>query len=349
MTPLKLAIHRVMPNSEALWVNDKELWTSVNYIIYYTEAWDSEPQKIANLKTPFLTKELSKLRLATRALRLGVRSFLRLRSGTIIVVANKRLFRLNDNKLSIVYRFDRGIGPLRNGLCEDQKGNLYAGEYFLNNDRAYTVKLLKSMDDGKTWDVIQRMKGIRHIHAVQFDPYEGKLWMATGDRDEESRILFSEDEGASWKELASGSQKFRTVSFLFTDNYIYWGTDAPTIQNHIFRYGRNSKKIEKVANVNGPVYSSATTRNGVLLFSTGNEGKSEGRTAEWDRTARIWASKDGTRWQDLMRWDKDRWPYIFGFGRILFARGSSENIVFTTQCLKGVDETTFIGGVTDGK
>ena len=269
-----------MPNSEAQWINDKELWTSVNYAIYYAEAWDSKPKKIADLKIPFFMKKLSKLRLATRALRLGVRSFLRLRSGTIIVVANKRLFRLNDNKLSLAYMFERGVGPLRNGLCEDQKGNVYAGEYFLNNDRAYPVKLLKSVDGGKTWDVIQRMKGIRHIHAVQFDPYEGKLWMATGDRDEESSILFSEDEGASWKELASGSQKFRTVSFLFTNDYIYWGTDAPTIQNYIFRYSRNSKEIEKVAEVNGPVYYSASTRSGVLLFSTGNEGKSEGMTAE---------------------------------------------------------------------
>ncbi len=104
-----------------------------------------------------------------------------------------------------------------------------------------------------------------------------------------------------------------------------------------------------VADVNGPVYSSTSTKDGFLLFSTGNEGKSEGRTAEWDRTARIWASIDGENWQHLMKWEKDRWPYIFGFGRILFARGSSENVVFTTQSLKRVDGTTFIGGVTDGK
>ena len=101
MTSLKLAIHKVMPNSEALWINDKELWTSVNYIIYYAEALDSEPQKIADLKTPFLMKELSKLRLATRALRLGVRSFLRLRSGTIIVVAKS----MDDGKT-----WDVGVG-----------------------------------------------------------------------------------------------------------------------------------------------------------------------------------------------------------------------------------------------
>lgn len=346
---MQLTILKTIPKFQAQWVDNEEVWYSSNFSIYHADSWASEPQKIANLESPFYIMALSKSRLAARAFRLGVRSFLRLSNGTILIVANKTIFRLKDNNLSKVYTLERGVGPLRNGLCEDAKGNVYAGEYFLNNNRSNQVNLLKSKDNGKTWEVIQRMNGIRHIHAVQFDPFEEILWMATGDRDKESYILYSDDEGLSWKELASGSQKYRTVSLLFTDSHIYWGTDAPTIQNSIFRYCRRSNEIEKVADVNGPVYYSTNTNDGVLIFSTGNEGKSEGSTMEWDNTARIWASRDGEHWQDLARWEKDRWPYVLGFGRAIFARGSSNYIAFTTQCVKGLDETTFIGEVTYGE
>jgi hypothetical protein len=346
---MQLKILKTIPNFQAQWIEDEEIWYSSNLGIYRADSWASLPQKIANLESTFYMKTLSKSRLAARALRLGVRSFLRLSNGTILIVANRCIFRLNDNDLNKVYALERGIGPLRNGLCEDPKGNVYVGEYFLNNNRANQVKLLKSEDNGKTWNVLQSMSGIRHIHAVQFDPFEDKLWMATGDRDNESIILYSDDDGSSWKELASGCQKYRTVSLLFTDSHIYWGTDAPTIQNSIFRYCRKSKKIEKVVDVNGPVYYSAKTSEGALIFSTGNEGKSEGRTMEWDNTARIWASNDGVHWQDLVRWEKDIWPYILGFGRAIFARGSSNYVAFTTQCVKGLDETMFIGEVTHGE
>jgi hypothetical protein len=349
MTKLQLKILESFSGFQAQWINDQELWSSSNFGIYHSDTSISTPKKIFDLEMPFYMRALSNSRLATRTFRLGVRSFLRLSNRTILIIANKCIFRLEGNHLNKVHTLERGIGPLRNGMCEDQKGNVYLGEYFLNNNRACEVKLLKSHDKGKTWDVIQRMKNIRHIHAVQYDPYGEKIWMATGDKDGESFILSSDDDGKSWKELASGSQKYRTVSLLFTDSHIYWGTDAPTIQNCIFRYSRSSGEIEKVAEVNGPVYYSAKTNEGILLFSTGNEGKSEGSTMEWDNTARIWASKDGTHWQDLMKYEKDRWPYILGFGRVLFAQGSSESIAFTTQCVKGFDETTFVGVVTDGE
>ena len=68
------------------------------------------------------------------------------------------------------------------------------------------------------------------------------------------------------------------------------------------------------------------------------EGDSEGKSAEWDKKAHIWASKDGTQWEDLISWEKDQWPYILGYGRVLFAHGRNrDNLYFTTQCLKKVD------------
>ncbi|MHA1705032.1 MAG: WD40/YVTN/BNR-like repeat-containing protein [Promethearchaeota archaeon] len=216
-------------------------------------------------------------------------------------------------------------------------------ENFLNNARKHAVKLLKSTDGGRSWMTVNSFKGIRHIHCVQYDPYEKLLWLGTGDRDEESKIMFSEDEGESWISIGSGSQMFRTISLLFTENYVYWGTDTPARQSYIYRYRRKDGKIEQLAPVSGPVYYSTLLSNGIMFFSTGAEGRSEGISRAWDNKAHIWASIDGERWQSVMSWNKDRWPYILGFGRILFANGKDMNVLaFTTQCLKGVDNKLYI-------
>jgi len=78
--------------------------------------------------------------------------------------------------------------------------------------------------------------------------------------------------------------------------------------------------------------------NGTKLFATGVEGNSEGRSGEWDKKAHIWASQDGTHWEDVIGWEKDFWPYILGYGLVLFAQGQRGNdLYFTTQSLKGLD------------
>jgi len=80
-----------------------------------------------------------------------------------------------------------------------------------------------------------------------------------------------------------------------------------------------------------------------MLFSTGAEGNSEGRSVAWDNRAHIWASLDGVRWKDLISWEKDSWPYILGYGRILFANGNHkcDNLYFSTQALQHVDNMSF--------
>jgi hypothetical protein len=294
-----------------------------------------------------LSKFIGKVELISRSLRFGVRNLRKLKDGTLLIVADGKIYRVtSDEDQKITYVFERGRGPLLDGWCEDSKNNIYVGEYFLNNARKMPVKLIRSRNCGRTWEVVKVFKKIRHIHCVQYDPFERGIWIGTGDRDKESMILFSEDEGESWLILGSGSQKFRTMSLIFTDNYIYWGTDTPTMQSYIYRFSRRDGRIERLAPVNGPIYYSATLKSGVKLFSTGAEGNSEGKSASWDSKAHIWASLTGKEWKDIISWEKDFWPYILGNGRILFARGLNTDILaFTTQCLRGVHNFSFLGSV----
>jgi len=321
------------------YIDGRELWVSSNYTIYRSEDGGNTFNKVANLPTFSMIQLLGKFRLTSRAFRLGIRTLRKLKSGTVLAIANRKIFRLKNNEIKVVYSFRKGLGPLREGWCEDNEGNCYLGEYFLNNKRDTPVYLLKSEDDGQTWKIVYSFRNIRHIHCVQYDPFSKSIWLSTGDRDEESSILFSEDGGETWVDIGLGNQMFRAVSLLFTKNHVYWGSDAPTKQNYIYRYIRKTGEIERLTPVDGPVHYSTIVKNKIKLFATTVEGNSEGKSAEWDKKAHIWGSEDGVYWKDLISWRKDIWPYILGYGRILFASGwhRSNDVYFTTQALQKVD------------
>lgn len=274
---MKLEIQKTMPNMIVHWVDDDVIWTSSNYSLYTSRDGGNTFSKVTDLKVPLWARLLGRFRLTARALRLGIRSLRILGTTTILAIADRKVFRLRDGELQVVHSFERGFGPLREGWCEDDKGNCYLAEYLLNNKRDTAAELLKSTDDGRSWRVILSLNNVRHIHCVQYDPFGKRIWMGTGDRDEESSISFSEDGGQSWTTIGTGDQMFRAVSMLFTGDYIYWGTDAPARQNYIYRQSREGGEIERLAAVDGPVHYSTILRNGIKLFATVAEGNSEGK------------------------------------------------------------------------
>ena len=336
---LKLIIEKTIPNMTVHWFSDGEILASIGYAICVSKDGGASFQKTLDLPVAAITSGLSKFRLASRALRLGVRTLIKLKSGTVLAAANRKLFRIQDGQVTTVYSFDKGFSPLRQGWCEDDKGNCYMTEYFLNNKRTTSSEIVKSSSDGKSWQVVHSTDCIRHIHCVQWDPFSRNIYMGTGDRDNESSISYSQDGGKTWAILGSGDQVYRAVSLLFSRDYIYWGGDAPTRQNYIVRCSRRDNKVEKLVPVNGTVFYSTVLKDGTLLFGTTDEGNSEGKNPTKDKKAHIWASQDGDHWEDIASWKKDVWPYLLGSGKVLFAQGeSSDHLYFTTQALAGRDE-----------
>ncbi len=70
----------------------------------------------------------------------------------------------------------------------------------------------------------------RHIHVLSEDPYTGHLWMGTGDENEESSVWVSKDKGETFELVGSGSQRWRTLSFIFTEQFVFFNTDSPEPQ-----------------------------------------------------------------------------------------------------------------------
>lgn len=175
---------------------------------------------------------------------------------------------VTEGKITGLHNSFPGIGMLHQGWTQDEKGMLYTGHYQTGDHKS--TGLYWSQDSGKTWTVrhVFPRTEIRHIHTVAFDPYRKLLWVGTGDRDHESRILYSSDQGKTFKELGSGSQDWRAVSLQFTPEAVFWGSEGHQNFNHIFRWNWDKGEREKLLTVRNPFMYSTRDSKGNLYFAT---------------------------------------------------------------------------------
>lgn len=140
----------------------------------------------------------------------------------------------------------RGRGLMPDGLTRDADGAIYYGEYPTGAPSAgETVRIWRSRDGARSWQVAHEFAAgeVRHVHAVQWDPYGDALWVATGDLDPECWIGYSRDHGASFTWIGRGDQRFRAVSFLFTPNAVSWAMDSPLADKHVMVWKRADGRV----------------------------------------------------------------------------------------------------------
>ena len=160
--------------------------------------------------------------------------------------------------------------------------HVYAGEYSVGNDDVHSVYRGSTNGDGNvTWEEILywgsltdffnnngNLDTIRHVHLVVTDPYTGHVWVGTGDADQHSRLYYSEDNGESFTLVGIGSQKFRSLSIWFTENYVYWNMDTEMAPQHIYRLPRSVYKKNGRWPSLTPELSSGSTKAGVRYLVT---------------------------------------------------------------------------------
>jgi len=167
----------------------------------------------------------------------------------LVVFGLKRIFVISIRKQKILREFKlSGSRPLV--ICKDEK-YIYYGEYFSNKKRK-PVRIFRWNPANDNIETHVELRGIRHIHGMFHDPYSNKIYLTTGDTNEESFIGYL--ESGTVKKLLGGSQQTRVVTLLFDRNYIYFATDAPRETNYIYRMGRNSNKPEKLQRLGGTVF-----------------------------------------------------------------------------------------------
>lgn len=120
----------------------------------------------------------------------------------------------------------------------------------------------------------------RHIHILVRDPFTNDIYLGVGDADDESAIYRSTDNGNNFSLVGRGNQLWRTLSFFFTKESVFWNTDSPDPQylNCVNRKQLNSLPILTKNVKHWPLFNSASwnstydERNDLYVMSASCEG-----------------------------------------------------------------------------
>jgi hypothetical protein len=205
-----------------------------------------------------------------------------------------------SQRVHALRHYGRGIGRgvMALGIARDEAGAVYYGEYWRNDERG-PVRLYRSDDAGLSWTVACEFAPgeVRHIHAVQWDPYGKRLWLASGDNGPECRIGYSIDRGSTFTWIAQGDQHYRACAFLLRPGDVLWATD--TGQNHLMRWTRQDGRVEVLADLPSACYYAQG-----LDEQRGLLGLAEATATAWlvepsGQPRKIFECRTPQGWQDL--------------------------------------------------
>jgi len=336
-------IERIISKYKILYIDGNTMYASKGYSIYKSsddgKNWILDG-KVVDTKYSIL----GSIRLLARLLRAEISSMLILEDGSRIVIAKKGIFVAKANSREYIRTFSvlRGSKPMN--ICQDNKGNLYFGEYYLNGpflqDHRDEVHIYKSEDNAHTWDICYTFpkNTIRHVHGVFYDTYTDSLWFTSGDREDECIIGNSNDGFKTINIVKQGGQKYRAVKLFFYTDFIVYGTDTQIEQNYIYRFDRDSGEEECLQEVQGSVISAVQVGDKVCL-STAIE-PSEVNKEEY---VYLWYSPNGIDWQEIYKVKHDALSLkYFQFSRMQFPYNAilDGNVIVTGHAVTGLDGKT---------
>jgi hypothetical protein len=238
----------------------------------------------------------------------------------IVIIYQSIIYLWNDDALLKIYSLTGCRNVMHQAITECEKGYLYFGEYGSNKNRD-EVPVYRSTDRGRSWHIIYYFaKGdIKHIHSIQWDPYEKKLWLCTGDQNGECKIVLADSDFKDIEILGDGTQLWRTCQFIFKDDYVIWGMDSPLVDCFMIKMNRKNRNIELLSAVSGPIWYARRWSNGRYLVTTSVE---PGVNCK-DNKVKVYQSIDLHNWDVLWEFDKDKLhPVYFKFGSIGFSNGN---------------------------
>jgi|HigsolmetaAR204D_1030405.scaffolds.fasta_scaffold01935_2 hypothetical protein len=260
---------------------------------------------------------LAATRLSRRLLRTGIHHVQPFGESKLVIVANDfvQAFDLERSRFLPPAKIS-GSRPL---VISTTPLSILYGEYSSNPQRR-SVGVHASLD-GIEWRRAISLHGVRHIHAVQWDPYERKVWITTGDEDHESAIWRADELFQSLERVIGGSQQHRAVQLVFSEKAIYFATDAPSQDNYIYRMDRASREVTRLAPVKGPVFYGCNVADNIFL-ATVCEPTDKSR----NRIATVWVGNESPdSWRPILRFRKDSWPMrLFQYGQVKFPAGRND-------------------------
>ena len=335
---MKLKIERIIPDLRIHTIINDSLVASRGYKIYKSEDGGETWEFCNKLPMQCYKQFLSKNRLVSRFMRIGISQIKQISEDKLLICCDRNMF-LSDLSFSYFKSINipiRFFQLLDNSICVTSE-YVYYGEYF-PNVRRKEVNIFRSKD-GLDWEVIYSFpeRSIKHVHVLQYDALSDKIWFSTGDADKECILGFTDLNFSNLTIIGKNSQKWRTLEFVFTEDSVYWGMDTPLVQSMLLSYNRKSKKVEKISNFDGPIYNTKKIAKGFILATD-----TEGGKGEWDNKAHLWYSPNLYDWEDCISYEKDIFPNLFGFGRLLLCDNMKEKILFSGLALKEIDNKLIV-------
>jgi hypothetical protein len=299
------------------WAEEGNYYLSRRNRVYRSADLSPPFEKTADIPAPGWRRLASNSRLAQRLLRFMVTNIIPLENGELFVTFDKSVGTAANGEYTEAAGLARPTRVLRSA-CAVEGENIYFGEYLANDERG-EMRVYRYTKGEKALSVVHTFKpgSIKHIHGIYKDPVAGSLYCLTGDKPRECMILRTDDGFGSMETVGSGDETWRAVSLQFTEDAIYYGTDAEHRANRIYRLDRVSGERVELGEVNGTVFYSRRMGDELFFATT-----AENAPAQKENVAAIWHVDAVGNLNEVARFKKDIWhPTLFQFGLIHLAAG----------------------------
>jgi len=295
------------------YIREGVIYASEDHFIFKSHDGGARWEEVCRLKTRkrtpfgrFKYRVLHSEIVRKLARNIGIHNAVVLKSGTVLMQFDG-IYRYNGRGKHADYILDFGkhkiIGPLKNGfVVDDRTSNVYFGEY--NNSRPYAVRIFRGTNDGRKWEMCYRFPEgrVKHVHSIVPDPYRKRIWVCTGDNDQESGLFYTDDDFQTLELFGGGEQSWRIVSLIPTEKAIYWGSDAGQdapgdFKNYLYKWDFGKKQKKQLVCIDKPAYYSTQLKNGTMIIGVTYEPKIRRKV---EKTAELWASADGEQWEKII-------------------------------------------------
>jgi hypothetical protein len=125
-----------------------------------------------------------------------------------------------------------------------------------------------------------------------------------------------------------GSQQTRSAALVPTRDALYFSSDTPLEQNHIYRLDRRGELTRVAALDSSSIYGCRV--GGAIFFST----MVEPSPVNPSRNVSVYGSADGENWQQLVHCKKDAWPMgLFQYGNAFLPDGRNTSGVLAVTTI----------------
>lgn len=272
----------------------------------------------------------------------GINHAVELPSGVILILYDK-LYRFDPSThkkyAEVVDSSILNSFPLKNGFAiHPEKGDVYFGDYICSQKR--DINIYKIADDGQKLTICHTFKKgtVQHVHGVHYDKYRKRMWVTTGDENNECAFYYTDDDFQQVNKFNGGDQSWRSVSLVPLENSLVWGMDAgqdalESDVNYTYQWDFNLNKKIQIASFKNPTYHMSITEDRQDIFFGVNfepQRKQDSKTA-----VSIWHCNSDLEFTELLsnNYKKSEVTGVSRYGYVFLPLGELPNHTLIYTCM----------------